>query len=434
MPWMLGPQNEKETMIHWAANRTVRLRTGTRTGTAFFFTLLALVGCDDLRESTVGGAQGVIFLSQSDVHIFGTSEAIAEVKDLEVLKDGSVWVLNSLEPFFLGFGPDGSPLSVYGTLGGGPTEFGLPAAFVTGAIHGEAWVLDSRRHALIRISEPDSAWAEISLRRDSLPPGSLLIGMDMMGTAVRTARMGDEILLPRTTRPEGSDFLGFRLAMLGADILAMDTATSSVRKVVSLGDVLGNLAAGFELTEGGLPLWFRLWAVCGEDQFSVYDRTRNEIRAFNAEGAELEPTPLPPVPFSKVAPIEFGRAIFPLKQAEISGNVWTTLTAADSARLLNEMVQEVRGTPEQLAQYLPRYVDFRCTDHGTMWVQPFDVETGSLDGGPVWLRITDLGFWEEVRFPDGFDPFRFTLERVWGVQRDEYDVASIAWIEAPGSP
>ena len=62
--------------------------------------------------------------------------------------------------------------------------------------------------------------------------------------------------------------------VLGADILALDTATGSVRKVLSLSDVLGDLTVDFERTEGGLPRWFRLWAVCGEDPLSVYARLR----------------------------------------------------------------------------------------------------------------------------------------------------------------
>ena len=413
------------------AVRTGRHGMAGSIGKAFLFTLLALLGCDGPQENIGERAQGSITLSHSDIHILGTSEAIAEVKDLEVLQDGSVWVLNSLEPFFLGFGPDGSSLAIHGTLGGGPEEYGMPSAFVSRKIGGDAWVLDSRRHSLFKISEPDSARAELSLRLDSLPPGSLLTGLDMMDDVVRTARRGSEILLPRTTRPEASDFLGFRMAMLGADILALDPSTGSVRKVVSLAEVLGDLAAGLELSEGGLPLWFRLWAVCGDEHLRVHDRVRNEIRSFNPMGVELEATPLPPVAFSEVTPRQFAKAIFPLRKIEMAGNVWENMSAADSARLMNELVQGVRGTREQLAQYLPRYVDFRCSDDGTMWIQPFDVETGSLSGGPVWLRITSSGLREEVRFPDRFDPFRFTPGRIWGVQRDELDVASIAWINTP---
>jgi len=402
-----------------------------RIGWTSFVTILALVGCSGSQESLAEGAQEAVVISSSDVHVVATSESIAEVKDLDVLPDGSVWVLNSLEPFFLGFNRDGSAQSVFGMVGGGPEEFGMPSAFVTRLIGGETWVLDLGRHALIQISELDSPRAEIPLPGDSLPPGSVLTGLNMMDNVVRTARMGGEVLLARTTRPEGSDFLGFRMAMLGADILAVDTATGSVRKVLSLAEEIGDLTDGFERTEGGLPLWYRLWAACGEEQLRVYDRLRNELRLFDSRGVELEPTPLPPVPFSSVTPRQFAQAIFPLREAEMAGNVWEHMSPADSARFLGEIVRGVSGTPEQLAQYLPRYVDLRCSDDGTLWLHPFDVGTGALSGGPTWLRITGPGTTQEVRFPDGFDAYRFTTDRVWGMQRDEFDVASIAWVEVP---
>ena len=49
---------------------------------------------------------------------------------LEVLPDGEVWILNSVEPFFVGFGPDGDVIGEHGSSGGGPAEYRLdPRAF-----------------------------------------------------------------------------------------------------------------------------------------------------------------------------------------------------------------------------------------------------------------------------------------------------------------
>ncbi|MFH1766216.1 MAG: hypothetical protein ABIF09_18690 [Gemmatimonadota bacterium] len=63
---------------------------------------------------------GPLTLTSSDVHVLGSSEAIAEVWDLEALPDGSVWVLNSVEPFFIGFDEQGNVIGRHGTSGGGP--------------------------------------------------------------------------------------------------------------------------------------------------------------------------------------------------------------------------------------------------------------------------------------------------------------------------
>ncbi|MFW6085310.1 MAG: hypothetical protein ACODAA_08860, partial [Gemmatimonadota bacterium] len=56
---------------------------------------------------------------------------------------------------------------------------------------------------------------------------------------------------------------------------------------------------------------------------------------------------------------------------------------------------------------------------------------GGLEGGPAWLRITPDGDVHEIRLPGRFDALRFTRDRIWGVQRDTLNVASLAWIGLP---
>ena len=109
-----------------------------------------LAGCDG---ASVGNEpDGPLDLSGSAIDVLGSSDAFALVRDLEVTGNGSLWALNSVEPYFIGFGPDGESLGAHGRSGGGPDEFPMPSAFVTGGWEGEAWVFDIRRHAMIRIS------------------------------------------------------------------------------------------------------------------------------------------------------------------------------------------------------------------------------------------------------------------------------------------
>ena len=86
----------------------------------------------------------------------------------------------------------------------------------------------------------------------------------------------------------------------------------------------------------------------------------------------MGPIDLPPIPFTEVGPRQFAGAVFELRQAELTGDVRGRLGEADRLRALNQMVQMVSGSPEELASYLPRYVDFRCSEDGTMWMHPFD--------------------------------------------------------------
>lgn len=221
------------------------------------------------------------------------------------------------------------------------------------------------------------------------------------------------------------------MALLEAKLAAFDPRTGVERTVVDLGTTLGDLSAGFEATEGGFPLWYRLWAVCG-DELRVYDRTRNQLRGFTGSGEEIAPVDLPPVQLTEVTPGEFARAVFPLRQAEVTGAVGKRLTAEDSVRVVHELASRLKGSPQQLAAYLPRYVDFRCSSDKTMWLQPIDLSIGALEGGRRWLRIEPDGTVRELDLPERFDAMRFTPDRIWGVQRDELDVASVAWIALPG--
>ena len=371
-------------------------------------------------------------LSASEIEVLGTSESLAVVQDLEVLPDGSVWVFNSVEPYFIGFGRDGESLGAHGRAGGGPEEYPMPSAFLTGGWEGEAWVFDLRRHAMIRISRPDADWMEIPLRSESLPPGSIRGGMNLLSAAVRTARLGREIIVPRARPPGEAGMLGLRLSLLGADLVAVDPEAAGTRTLVTLGDVLDDPSGGFVASEGGFPQWYRLWAPCGESLVRVYDRVRNQLRGFDASGSEVGPVDLPPVPFAEVSPRQFAGAVFELRQAELTGDVRGRLGDADRQRLLNQMAAGVSGSPQELATYLPHYVDFRCSEDGAMWLHPFDPDAGGLNGGPRWLHISPDGAAREVLLPDRFDALRFSDSRIWGVYRDELDVPSVASIPLPG--
>jgi len=387
-----------------------------------------LAACEGEPDGVDAGIP--IDLSASPIEILGSSDSLSVVRDLEVVDDGSIWVLNEREPYFIGFGPGGDLLGAHGRAGGGPGDFRMPSGFLVGGWQGGAWVFDFARHAMIRVSGPDD-WAEVPLRSDSLPPGSVQGGMNMLAPAVRTGSLGREIIVPRSGGTMQEGLLQYRLSLLGADLVAVDPGTGGVRTLVALGEVLDDPSGDFIPSEGGFPLWYRLWAVCG-DVVRVYDRVRNQLRGFDGSGAEVEPVDLPPAPFTEVSARQFARAVFGLRQAEVTGAVGVRLTAEDSARVLDQLAGMVEGQPHELASYLPRYVDLRCSDDGTMWIHPLDVELGGLRGGRLWLRIAPGGSVREVWLPERFDAFRFVPSRVWGVYRDENDVASIASVALPG--
>ncbi|MEQ8329325.1 MAG: hypothetical protein RH859_02555 [Longimicrobiales bacterium] len=407
--------------------------TGPRARTHWFAMALAAtapLGCGPTTDADAPD-DGPLEVAASDVRVLGTTPELAVVLDLEVLPDGRVWVINSAPPYFVGFDPDGTLIAAHGQEGGGPEEFRMPAGFVTGGLDGEAWTFDVRRHALIRVSAPDDAWRDVGLPRATLPPGTVQGGMDFMSPVVRTARLGSGVVVPHSTGTLQSGVFTLVESILKADLMRFDPATGTVDSILSLGTALDDPFVGFEAVAGGFPLWKRLWAVCGGDHLRVYDRVRNQLRGFDANGAELEPVALPPTGLEEVSAHDFARAVFLLRQAEATGGVGSRLSPEDSLRLINGMAAELSGEPSQLAAYLPAFVDFRCTEGGTMWLRPLDLDRGGLQGARAWLRVEPDGGTRRVTLPERFDPLRFTDDRVWGVLRDDFDVASVAWAPLP---
>lgn len=401
--------------------------------------LVALTACGRESSGSAGAESAAIVVPSSDVHVVGTPESVTSVRDLDVLSDGSVWVLDAAEPFFVGFRPDGTVLRAYGRRGGGPGEFGNPVGFVEGGIDGQAWAFDMRRHAMIEVSRPDSADGEILLPRRTIPPMSLMPGISVVSNyAVRTARLGRDLILPRRSHPRETGIFSYWLSVWTADLVALDPKTDSVHTVVSLDRVLGDATSHFDMTGSALPfpLWNRLWTVCQDREIRVYDRLRNTVLRFGADGTELGSIALPPVSTTPVTREQYARDVFTFALVEVMGRVPATgryeVSPADTARILKGLMSRITAPPERLTKLLPRYTDLRCDAQGTMWMRPFDAGEGGLTGGPVWLRIMPDGRTDRVRLPDRFDPYRFTLRRIWGVQRDTLDVASVAWIAAPG--
>lgn len=391
--------------------------------------LASLAGCDG--GDTGSGPGSPIDLSESAIEVLGGSDSLAVVRDLELASDGSVWVLNSAEPFFVGFGPDGESLGVHGRSGRGPRDFPMPAGFVTGGWQGEVWALDLVRHAMIRVSRPDADWAEIPLRSASLPPGTVRGGMSMLGSSVRSARLGGEFIVGRTSETMEAGVLNYRFSLLHPDLIAVDPEAGGARTILAFSEVLDDPSGDFIASDGGFPMWYRLWASCGDSVVRIHDRVRNQLRGFDGTGAEVQPIDLPPVPFTEVTPRQFAKAVFPIRQAELTGDVWSRLSPEDSLRVLNQAARSVQGEPRELASYLPRYVDFRCSESGTMWMNPIDLDAGGLKGALTWLRITPDGAIREVHLPERFDAFRFSDSRIWGVYRDEFDIPAVASIGLP---
>lgn len=401
------------------------------------FAALTAAACDSMPVRSASDPGATIVLEAAEVRVAGASDTIAEIVDFDVLADGTVWVLNSVEPFFIAFGRNGDLIQAHGRRGGGPGEFQAPAGFVRGGIDGEPWVFDRERSALIQVSGSETEHMEIRLPEAAFPRGSVAGGIGMAlasNSLIRVRRLGDEIILPRRVDASEGSIFSYWQSAWSSDLVALRPEAAATRRVISLADVFGDPSPHVDLSGTHLPfpLWYRLWDLCGNGGIRVYDRIDHVVRGFASDGIESAPTPLPPPRYTELSGRNFARATIDIAAIEMMGRAGDPeLTSDDSARFITSIMSRLTADPAQLASLLPRYTDLRCDEDGALWLQPFDPDSGALRGGPVWLRIARDGDTREVRFPDRFAPHLFASDRIWGVQRDEYDVASVAWITMP---
>ena len=76
------------------------------------------------------------------VRLSGTPDQISGIADLAPGEDGAVWVLNTIEPFFVAVAEDGTILRQWGRKGDGPGEFDSPSTLLRGGEPGHVWAYD----------------------------------------------------------------------------------------------------------------------------------------------------------------------------------------------------------------------------------------------------------------------------------------------------
>lgn len=400
---------------------------------ALLAAVLTLPACGRTDAPSAGpSAIGPITLN--DVTPFAHTTSLAEVRDLTVLPGGDVWAMNSIEPLFVHYRADRTVASEFGAFGGGPTEFSAPTTFVTGNIDDAPWVFDAERHTLIEVVDTDIARAEQPLPRDgSLPPTHLFGGREVIGAGLRSARLGDEIVFASNAPMMAGGMVSFWRAIWSADLVALEPTTGTERHILSLADVLGSPDDHYTLAGGfpPFPFWFRLWTVCEDGEIRVYDRIGNRIRSFTSDGIEHAGDTLPTFTPRTVTKQQMARVGFGLGMLQAGAELTSRASPEDSARVIDLLSGQIEGSSADLDTLLPRYVDLHCGSDGSVWLRRFDEESGDLRGGRHWLRIVEEGAARSYTFPERFDAFRFLADRVLGVQRDEFDVATVAWLGVP---
>lgn len=399
----------------------IRFGGRSRSIAAALFTA-GTAACAGGDTTDAAGRLASVTIPADSIHVLGTSIQIADIRDILPSSDGVAWVINSRDPFFVGFSPEGSVRHEWGRRGQGPQEFRSPAALVLHPESGDVWVYDRSgpRNSLIRVSKPDSAWTEVPLPADSLPSARLLYS-HFAGSEVSRLWIegsGDAFLFARS-RPQTREVL----RLWESDLVAVNSAGTSFRSVLPIGDLVGDASVRYDSASFLLP--YPLWSVCSHDRsFALYDPLQNTVRRFGADVSEGTALRLPPERLTMVTREEVFRMA-------IRREFMNASTPPDTAALKAEFESAWQAVSPQFAKVFPEYVGLQCAADGSIWLQLFDVDSPRLGLGNEWLRVGPDGAYGAYKLPEEFTPIRFVGDRIWGVMRDEVGVASAAWLSLP---
>ena len=194
--------------------------------------------------------------------------------------------------------------------------------------------------------------------------------------------------------------------------------------LLSTAAVVGDPSTRFPGARRFLP--YPLWAACSDGSLAVYDPNQNTVHRFTASGDSLGSHGLPPERRVAVNADRVFDTVYP-------GVLRNRLFGDPPERnVLYAMVKhDYERRVEEFSTVFPEYVDMACSGENTLWLQRFDTTSGQMGRGPIWLRMTREGGEGEVRFPNSFRAMRFYRNRIWGINRGEFDVEYVAWAEVP---
>ena len=364
------------------------------------------------------------------MNIAEPSDRIAQISDIAVADDGTVWVLNTTVPFFMAMSAEGEVLSYRGTRGEGPGEFRAPNNLLRAGRPGHLWAYDSRARRLTRIDGPEGETEELPVPLSSDPPSELVWWEDPSEVGPRwIGGTEDGFLFAHSTGSfeESTSVWGFEVVHLATD--------ASASTLFSSADLLGDPSARFGKTRAFVP--FPIWTTCPDGSMALYDPLTNSVRRLAADGTETGSHGLPPVrglemTLDRLWPLMY-RQIMAVAQGPDAGGL-----PPDSAmiyELLIGSIAEEGGLSEIASDVFPEYRSLACGgSDGSLWLQVFDMKSRVrwVGDGPEWLRIGPDGAIRRIVFPDSFSPLRFTDDRIWGSHRDELEIESVAWIATPG--
>jgi len=368
------------------------------------------------RQSARSDIAGVIPVG--DVRIVGSTDSIARIADLAQAADGTVWILNTVEPYFIAMTIDGTIKSVWGKQGGGPGELRSPVGLVTDRRTGDVWAYDRGHRAMLRVSGFSGDPELIVLDRQRGAPNQPVSFEDAAPGGGRPWLRGgpNGFLMGRATG-------AIRLSLWHVDVIELES-DGSIEPIFSLVDKLADPTSKYGDANEFLP--FPMWDFCADGSVVIYDPVINNLRRFSAAGEEQQIHALPPERQLELTHDRlFGMAYRTIRENSPAGAL------PDSAQVYQQLERELAVSMAVASKYFPEYADFWCVRGNDLWLQRFDPDAGVMGRGATWLRVAMNGAVDSIVMPERFRPMRFDPDRVWGISSDDFGVESVAWIRYP---
>jgi len=338
-----------------------------------------------------------------------------QIAAVDVLTDGRVAVLDQQAQRVQVYGADGVYRESFGGPGNGPGELS-PQAITLFAGRGDTIVVPDMGNQRITLIPPEGEGTSFPLNMEQGIP----MGFDMAesGTLVSQRRVMN------FTDPAASTDNDIVLAQ-SYDGTILDTLLTPRR------------GGSFEMTSGGPRFTLFApepqWATLGRERIAYASNDAYRISVYGPDGAleRVVTFPNQPRPVTE----DDRRVILDLVRSSMEDN-------GVPAQAIDQMVSSMA-----FADNWPAFARLRGGPHGTLWVQRLrDLSSMSDDeienwnpqldqGGPHWdVFEADGRYGGTVELPSRFTPFAFTVDRIYGVFRDEFDVQYVRVYELETGP
>ena len=399
-----------------------KARYSVRRLDTFFAGLVLLAGCSTPDRPDSGDLAPIV-VGPEDIHIVGSSDSIASVSDVMPLADGSAWILNNTEPYLIHLSSEGEVLRTLGRQGGGPGEFSWPSTLIRSPATGAVWVYDSTHGQFVRVEESARDPEVRPLPRD-------VEGIPRMSSYEYLWMSNGGRVWIRGTQDQGgfifaqaSAAVPWIFSLWSTDVVRLE-GDGTLETVLSTSAVVGDPSVRFPGATRFLP--YPMWAACPGGSLAVYDPNANLVRRFTSEGDSITTHGLPP---ERQVEITLDRIVDTVYPGVTRNPAWGARPDREELHQLLRRYWEQRG--HEFSEVFPEYAHLDCSEDDTLWIQPFDTTAGEMGRGPSWLRITADDARGTAEFPPSFRPLRFHEGRIWGIDRDEFDVEHVAWLELP---